>query len=72
MKGKRFNESCPACEKGELQAQGTWERYKTSYNYRLTTERPIYGTLYTCDNEECEEKFYNDEEDESLKSGRPC
>lgn len=60
--------TCETCEKGKLQEVGTWERYKTPFNYRLSSEVPIYGTVYVCDNEECRGRFCNDEEDETLKT----
>ena len=65
-------EICEVCKKGELTQNDTWWRYKTPFNRRLSSEQPIYGTIYKCNNEDCEESFYNDEEDEELRNGRPC
>ena len=65
-------EICESCEKGELEEHDTWQRYKTPFNRRLTSEQPIHGTIYKCSNEDCEQNFYNDEEDEELKEGYPC
>ena len=65
-----MSKECPSCQKGELQQISTWQRYKTPFNYRLCSEQPIYGTVYRCDN--CLEFFFNDEEDEELKTGQHC
>lgn len=63
---------CESCEKGELEKHDTWYRYKTPFSHRLTSEQPIYGTIYKCNNECCDGMFYDDEEDETLKEGHPC
>jgi hypothetical protein len=63
---------CEVCEKGEVVKVSSWHRYKTPFNRRLSSEQPIYGDLFKCDNEECEERFYNDEENEELQQGYPC
>lgn len=67
-----MEEKCEACEKGNLYENDTWRRYKTPFSRRLCSEKPIQGTIFKCDNEECEEYFYNDEECEDLKQGYPC
>jgi len=65
-------EICRACEKGELETHGLWRRHKTPFSHRLCSEKPIKGIIYKCTNEDCEEFFYDDEEDQELKPGYPC
>jgi len=63
---------CEFCEKGELEKHDTWWKYKTPLSRRRTREIPIYGTIYKCNNEDCEQTFYNDDENDELKEGHPC
>jgi len=65
-------EKCQSCNNGELEKHDTWRRYKTPFNRRLSSEQPIHGTIYKCNNEDCEGSFYNDEENEELMEGLPC
>ena len=66
------NIPCPHCEQ-ELTHHDTWWHYETPYSRRLTSEKPIYGSIYKCRNEECEQSFYTmSEDDDELHEGYPC